>query len=92
VFLDDVTGVGLTELSADQACPDNQGYYFYKGSDGTQAGRVGCYVSDENDAVLVWTQDDANAEAVVRLTGGGTDGLATLWTWWRDGANSDFQL
>ncbi|WP_366489572.1 serine/threonine-protein kinase [Petropleomorpha daqingensis] len=92
VFLDDVTGVNLTELSADQACPDTQGYYYYTGTNGDQAGRVACYVSDDNNAVLVWTQDDAHAEAVVQLTGGGTEGLATLWTWWRDGANSDFQL
>jgi serine/threonine-protein kinase len=92
VFLTDVQGVSLTELTSEQSCPDNQGYYFYTGTNGDQAGRVACYVSDENDSVLVWTQDDAKAEAVVRLTGGGTDGLATIWNWWRDGANSDFQL
>jgi serine/threonine-protein kinase len=92
VFLTDVQGVSLSELTSDQSCPTNQGYYFYTGTNGDQAGRVACYVSDENDAVLVWTQDDAKAEAVVRLTGGGTDGLTTLWNWWREGSNSDFQL
>jgi serine/threonine-protein kinase len=91
VFLTDVNGVNLAELTTDQNCPDNQGYYFYTGTNGDQAGRVACYVTSDNNAVLVWTQDNARAEAVVQLTGGGTAGLATLWNWWKDGANSDFK-
>jgi serine/threonine protein kinase len=91
VFLEDVNGVNLSELTTEQSCPDNQGYYYYTGTDGNQAGRVACYVSSDNNAVLVWTQDNARAEAVVQLTGGGTAGLATLWNWWKDGANSDFK-
>jgi hypothetical protein len=92
VFLDDMAGVKLTELTADQDCPDDQGYYFYTDADNRRAGRVACYVSTEDNAVLVWTQDDAGAEAIVQITGGGTGGLTTLWSWWQEGANSDFQV
>ena len=47
--------------------------------------------SDNNDAVLIWTQDDVTAEGIVAISGGGTDGLTTLVSWWKEAGNSDFK-
>lgn len=78
-------------LAPDQTCPSTPGYQFYDGADGKQAGRLGCYVeSGTNDAVLFWTQDDENAEGIVSISNGGTDGVTTLFNWWKATRNSDF--
>jgi hypothetical protein len=91
VFLRDVGAEGLTELAGTD-CPDAQGYRFYSGADDQRAGRVACYIDpDTQNALVVWTQDDANAEGII-IAQGGQEGLATLWEWWNDPDNSDFQV
>ncbi|PRY42078.1 serine/threonine-protein kinase [Geodermatophilus tzadiensis] len=90
VFVSDVTGVGLSPLGSTD-CPDAQGYRGYDGPDGELAGRVACWVDDEGDANLAWTQDDVAAEGHVVVAGGGEAGLADLWTWWNDADQSDFR-
>jgi serine/threonine-protein kinase len=90
VFLADVARVGLSELSG-QNCPDAQGYQNYNGADGQPAGRIACYVREQDNAsVLLWTQDEFSAEGFVVLANGGVEGLATLIDWWRVPSNSDF--
>jgi serine/threonine-protein kinase len=90
VFLDDAERVGLTELPSEVHCPDQQGFEGYT-SNGEQAGRLACYVREEDNAsVLLWTQDNDAAEAFVVLDNGGEAGLQTLIDWWRDPSNSDF--
>jgi serine/threonine protein kinase len=91
VFLADVRAEKLTEFAEGQDCP-SQGYRSYSDSDGNVAGRVGCWIDpDTQNAVLVWTQNDANAEGLV-IASGGDSGLQTLWDWWNDPANSDFTV
>ncbi|SFP76580.1 serine/threonine protein kinase [Geodermatophilus dictyosporus] len=90
VFVSDVTGVGLSPLSGAD-CPDAQGYRGYEGPDGELAGRVACWVDDEGDANLAWTQDDVAAEGHVVVADGGESGLADLWAWWNDADESDFR-
>jgi serine/threonine-protein kinase len=92
VFSADVTKRGLDRFTGDQGCPDDQGYNDYTGTDGSQAGQVACYVDDDNTAIVIWTQDDANAEALIGIENGGVEGLTTLWNWWVQGSNSDFQV
>jgi serine/threonine-protein kinase len=90
VFLDDAERVGLTELSG-QNCPDAQGFQNYTDASGNQAGRIACYVREEDNAsVLLWTQDEFSAEGFVIIADGGVEGLRTLIDWWRVPANSDF--
>jgi serine/threonine-protein kinase len=92
VFTADVTRRHLSQFTDGQACPADQGYNNYKASDGHQAGRVACYVDEDDTAILIWTQDDARAEALIGIGKGGKDGVKTLWNWWIQGANSDFQV
>jgi serine/threonine-protein kinase len=90
VFLDDTERFGLSELPGDVHCPDQQGFEGYS-SNGEHAGRLGCYVrEDDNASVLFWTQDNLSAEAYVVIENGGQEGLQTLVDWWQDPSNSDF--
>jgi serine/threonine-protein kinase len=90
VFLDDVEGQGLTELSG-QNCPEAQGFQNYNDANGNQAGRIACYIDAETNAsVLLWTQDEFSAEGFVVIANGGQEGLQTLIDWWRVPTNSDF--
>jgi serine/threonine protein kinase len=92
VFSADVGERGLDRLTRSQACPADQGYNDYTGSDGSKAGMVACYVDEDNTAIIIWTQDDVSAEALIGIENGGVDGLKTLWDWWVQGSNSDFQV
>jgi serine/threonine protein kinase len=90
VFLNDVERVGLSELSG-QNCPEAQGFQNYNDANGNQAGRIACYVREQDNAsVILWTQDAFSAEGFVILADGGVEGLATLVDWWRVPSNSDF--
>ncbi|WP_369252578.1 serine/threonine-protein kinase [Geodermatophilus amargosae] len=89
VFLSDVADVGLSPLT-DTDCPEAQGYRGYAGADQEPAGRVACWVDTDGDANIAWTQDDVAVEGLVTIPDGGESGLATLWSWWNDPANSDF--
>jgi serine/threonine-protein kinase len=89
VFLSDVASVGLSELPAGTHCPDAQGYENWS-SGGQRGGRIACFVDNENTSILVWTQEDLGAEAVVGLANGGVEGLTALVDWWRVPSNSDF--
>jgi serine/threonine-protein kinase len=90
VFLDDAERVGLAELSGEN-CPEAQGFQNYNGADGARAGRIACYVREQdNSSVLLWTQDEYAAEAFVVIANGGVEGLQTLIDWWRQPGNSDF--
>ncbi|MEX5718971.1 serine/threonine-protein kinase [Geodermatophilus maliterrae] len=90
VFLDDVAGQRLDELT-DTDCPDAHGHRQYAGPGEQTAGRVACWVDDDGDANLIWTQNDVAAEALVVIPGGGESGLADLWAWWNDASLSDFR-
>jgi serine/threonine-protein kinase len=92
VFLADMAGNGIRELdiSGGESCPEQQGYGRYT-IEGYQAGRVACWVDEDGSANLWWTQDDLGVEGVVVIEGGGPEGLATLWTWWLEPTNSDFE-
>ncbi|MGY1644211.1 protein kinase [Geodermatophilus sp. SYSU D00703] len=89
VFLADIQGQGLTEVAALGDCATTQGYHDYT-IDDRPAGRVACFVTAENAAIIVWTQEDVAVEGFISIPGGGTEGLTTLWTWWNDPNNSDF--
>ncbi|RFU20665.1 serine/threonine-protein kinase [Geodermatophilus marinus] len=90
VFLRDVTGAGIAELPAGTLCPDAQGYGYWQ-ADGEQVGRIACYVDEgTQNAFLIWTEEEFNAEAIVAIAGAGQEGLVTLMEWWRQNANSDF--
>ena len=54
------------------------------------AGRLGCFVDENNNAFLIWTQDEFAAEGIVVIQNGGQEGLATLYQWWQESARSDF--
>ncbi|MGY1746463.1 serine/threonine-protein kinase [Blastococcus sp. SYSU D00695] len=88
VFLADVQRNGIPPLAEGASCPSTQGYGYYTINQ-QRAGRLACYVKD-GDALLIWTQDDAGAEGLVAIEGGGEAGLTTLYDWWRSQANSDF--
>ncbi|PWW25086.1 serine/threonine-protein kinase [Geodermatophilus normandii] len=88
VFLSDVGNVGLSPLTSTD-CPDAQGYRGYEADD-QPAGRVACWVDTDGDANIAWTQNDVAAEGLVTIPDGGQSGLADLWAWWNDPANSDF--
>ncbi|WP_199589369.1 serine/threonine-protein kinase [Blastococcus sp. TF02A-26] len=83
VFLEDVERVDLDEQPPGTSCPATQGHGVWE-EDGVGSGRVACYVDAANDAVLIWTEDEDAVEAVVRIRGGGTQGLTELVDWWRD--------
>ncbi|WP_409329006.1 serine/threonine-protein kinase [Trujillonella humicola] len=83
VFLDDVARVDLEEQPAGTSCPATQGHGTWE-DEGIGSGRIACYVDRRNDAVLIWTEDEDAVEAVVRIPGGGTQGLTALTDWWRD--------
>jgi serine/threonine protein kinase len=92
VFTADVTRHRLSQFTGDQACPGDRGYNYYKRADGSRAGRVACSVDEDNTSIIIWTQDDAHAEALIGIRNGGTAGLTTLWNWWIQGSNSDFRV
>ena len=69
VFLADVERVSIDEQPPGTSCPATQGHGVWDEA-GVGSGRIACYV----DAV----------EAVVRIRGGGTQGLTELVAWWRD--------
>ena len=83
VFLDDVARVELDEQPPGTSCPATQGHGTWE-EDGVGSGRVACYVDQDNDAVLIWTENEDAVEAVVRIRDGGTQGLTELTEWWRD--------
>ncbi len=83
VFLDDVARVELAEQPAGTSCPATQGHGTWD-EDGVGSGRIACYVDRDDDAVLIWTEDEDAVEAVVRIRNGGTEGLTALTEWWRD--------
>ena len=89
VFLADMGRNGITPLPDGSLCPDTQGYGYYT-IDEQRAGRLACYVDENQNAILVWTQDDVGAEALVGITGGGQAGLVTLFEWWAQQSNSNF--
>jgi serine/threonine-protein kinase len=91
VFLSDVQGQALTEYPlAGPRCPDAQGYGSYDVDDAV-AGQIACYVTDENTAILLWTQEDVGAEGFLLIHDGGPEALVTLYEWWQDPAESDFE-
>jgi serine/threonine-protein kinase len=83
VFLDDVGRVDLTELVNGADCPASQGHRRWQDGRGN-GGSVACYVDQENDAVLIWTETEDGAEAIVTIRHGGTQGLSELISWWAD--------
>ncbi|MGY1813638.1 serine/threonine-protein kinase [Blastococcus sp. SYSU D00820] len=82
-FRADVGRLGLPELPADTVCPSSQGYYEWSLED-IGSGQVACYVDQENDAVLIWTETEDGVEGIVRIRDGGTQGLVQLAEWWND--------
>ncbi|MBM7808179.1 serine/threonine-protein kinase [Geodermatophilus bullaregiensis] len=89
VFLADMARIGVPALPAAVPCPDAQGYGYY--TIGQQrAGRIACYVDEDDDAYLVWTQDEYAAEAVVAIPDAGQQGLVDLLAWWEERSRSDF--
>ena len=78
-----------TEVPALADCPTTQGSHDYT-MHNRPAGRVACYVADDNRATIVWTQENVAVEGFITIPNGGTEGLNTLWAWWSDPNNSDF--
>jgi hypothetical protein len=91
VFLADMERNGVPPLPAGAACPDVYGYGTYE-IDGEPAGRIGCYVDDANDGILIWTRDAVASEAIVVVMDGGQIGLQVLYDWWTIQEQSDFIL
>ena len=89
VFEDDVRTLGLTEFGSGARCPTSQGYGTWSENDST-AGRIACYVDEDNTATLIWTESEDAVEAVARIRNGGTAGLVSLLDWWNDADRSDF--
>jgi serine/threonine-protein kinase len=89
VFLGDMEQAGVSPFTGEADCVTGQGYDEYQ-VNGQTAGRLACFVDQDNNAVLYWTQDGFAAEGVVGILNGGQEGLATLYQWWRDPAHSDF--
>jgi serine/threonine protein kinase len=90
VFLDDAERQQLSELPSGSNCPDAEGFQYYTDVNGNQAGRIACYVDDNNNSIVLWTQDEFSAEGFVVISDGGTEGLQALIDWWRVPTNSDF--
>ncbi len=89
VFQADMERNGVAPLPAGAQCPDVQGYGPYEDDDGF-SGRVACYVDEDNNAIIAWTQDDVAAEGWVIIIDGGEIGLEFLWLWWIEPETSDF--
>ncbi|WP_051683514.1 serine/threonine-protein kinase [Blastococcus sp. URHD0036] len=89
VFLADMGRNGITPLPDGVLCPDAQGYGYYTIEE-ERAGRLACYIDDEQNAIIVWTQDNVGAEGLIGISGGGQEGLVTLMEWWTEQSNSDF--
>ncbi|MGY1688420.1 serine/threonine-protein kinase [Geodermatophilus sp. SYSU D00867] len=89
VFLADMTREGVSPFTGQPDCATGQGYDEYT-IGGVDAGRLGCFVDGDNNAILYWTQDDLAAEGIVAIQNGGQAGLGTLYAWWTDSAHSDF--
>ena len=88
-FQADVERLGLPEFGNGGTCPASQGYGNWTANDAV-AGRIACYVDEENTATLIWTETEFAAEAVLRIRNRGDAGLVTLLDWWNNPDNSDF--
>jgi serine/threonine-protein kinase len=89
VFLADMEREGVSPFTGQPDCTTSQGYDEYR-INGVTAGRLGCFIDEDNNSVLYWTQDEFAAEGIVAISNGGQEGLATLYEWWTDSARSDF--
>lgn len=93
-FEADVAARGLSQLDGtdDVACSSSegdQGWVRLTDFSDAPIGRLSCSVQDDRDTVLTWTWDDRPGLSTVTLRGGGTDGVSTLLSWWRDAAARD---
>ena len=91
VFLADMERNGVAPLPEGGACPDVDGYGTYEIDDET-VGRIGCFVDDANNGILVWTRDAGPVEGLVTVMDGGRIGLQVLYDWWVQRELSDFIL
>ncbi len=89
VFLADMEREGVSPFTGEPSCVTSEGYDEYR-VNGQTAGRLACFIDENNNAVLYWTQDGFAAEGIVAIENGGQEGLATLYEWWRDPTHSDF--
>jgi serine/threonine-protein kinase len=88
-FLSVVDDQELEPLSSDQDCPGDLGYKYYT-YEGQTSGRIGCYLTTRQDAVLFWTEEASSTVTVLTVPGGGPDGLDDLYDWWSEADNSRF--
>ncbi|WP_409329012.1 serine/threonine-protein kinase [Trujillonella humicola] len=79
VFLADMERNGVPPLADGEECPQAQGHGTYTDDDRT--GRLACFLTEDNDAIMAWTQDDVGAEGWVVIIDGGQPGLDALWAW-----------
>ncbi|MGY1743218.1 MULTISPECIES: protein kinase domain-containing protein [unclassified Blastococcus] len=89
VFLADVERNGVPPLPDGASCPDAQGHGSYA-IDDERAGRLACYIDEDNDAIMIWTQDGFAAEALAVIVDGGRPGMQALWDWWLVAEQSGF--
>ncbi|WP_204264443.1 protein kinase domain-containing protein [Geodermatophilus normandii] len=89
VFLADMERQEVSPFGGQPDCTTSQGYDEYT-INGVTAGRLGCFIDEDNNSLLYWTQDEFAAEGIVAIQNGGQAGLATLYEWWTDSAHSDF--
>ena len=80
VFLADMARNGVEPLPPGARCPQAQGHGSYE--DDGRSGRVACYIDEDNNAIMAWTQDDVGAEGWVVVIDGGRPGLDALYAWW----------
>ncbi|WP_029429648.1 hypothetical protein [Blastococcus sp. URHD0036] len=91
VFLADMERNGVPPFPAGGECPAVDGYGTYE-IDDEPAGRIGCFVTEDNDGILVWTRDAGSVEGLVTVMDGGRVGLQVLYDWWVQQELSDFIL
>ncbi len=89
VFLADMERNGVAPLPADARCPQVQGHGSYSIRN-ERAGRLACYIDEDNNAILAWTQDDVAAEGLAVIINGGQPGLGALYDWWAEAESSEF--
>ncbi len=89
VFLADMQREEVAPFTGEPSCVTSEGHDEYN-INGVTAGRLGCFIDEDNNSVLYWTQDGFAAEGIVAIQNGGQEGLATLYEWWRDPTHSDF--